>query len=77
MVELLRDFLCPMFDRQCEVCQEYIATHTITFFIANKEQQHFLCDDHYQEMESPKRFISLLDFPYFEEDLVLKELYPD
>lgn len=66
-----------MFDKVCEVCQEYIATHIITIYIKDKEQQHYLCDDHYQEMENPRRFISMLDFPITEEDSLLKDIYPD
>lgn len=72
-----RDKLCPMMDRVCEVCQEYLASHMITLYVGNREQNHYLCDDHYQEMENPRRFISLLDYPIPEEDTLLKEIYPD
>ena len=66
-----------MMDHLCEVCQEYIATHIVTVYSAKKACDHYLCEDHYLQMESPRRFLSLLDFPHNLEDPFLKEIYPD
>lgn len=66
-----------MMDHTCEVCKEYLATHMITIYVGDHEQDHYLCDEHYQQMENPRRFISLLDYPVTEEDSLIKEIYPD
>lgn len=64
-------------DHLCEVCQEYIATHVVTVFSPTKAYDHYLCDDHYEQMDNPRRFLSLLDYPLNLEDPFLKEIYPD
>ncbi len=66
-----------MMDHICEVCQEYIATHIVTVYSPTKSCDHYLCDDHYDQMENPRRFLSLLDYPLEIEDPFLKEIYPD
>lgn len=66
-----------MFDHVCDVCQEYLATHTVIVYSDDREQEHYLCDDHFDEMANPRRFLSMLDYPLETEENIFKEIFPD
>lgn len=66
-----------MIDRTCEVCNEYLATNIVKVYNEDGEQIHYLCDEHYEELENPRRLLSLLDFAGSLSEEVHKEIYPD
>lgn len=66
-----------MMDRLCDICQEYTATHQIAVYSPTKSCSHYLCDFDYQQMDNPRRFLSLLDFPVSIQDSLLKDFYQD
>ena len=68
-----------MNERICVVCQDYPAFHVIQVSTDDgAEYTHYLCQEHYQQIEDPKRFFSILDHQFPQEDFFISnEIFSD
>jgi len=68
-----------MIDKACIVCGEFPALHKITLTRNDQLITHYLCSVHFQDIQDPKRFFSILDdMPVKEEHFYdISEFYID
>lgn len=50
-----------MNEKVCIVCQDFPVFHTIQIIEEGQEKTQYLCSEHFQQIEDPKRFFSLLE----------------
>lgn len=69
-----------MNEKICVVCQDFPVFHTIQIIEGGKEKVQYLCSTHFQEIEDPKRFFSILDTHEIQippEEVLYTEVFSD
>lgn len=57
----LRLYYTGMIDKECIVCQDFPALHKVTITEGDTVSTHYLCATHFQEVQDPRKFFSMLD----------------
>lgn len=69
-----------MNEKTCVVCQDFPVFHKIQITTGDGEKTQYLCSVHFQEVEDPKKFFSLLEsneIPIPPDEVLYTEFFSD
>ena len=70
-----------MNEKVCMVCQDFPVFHKIQIVEEGRETIQYLCSEHFQEIEDPRKFFSLLqtdtDIRIPSEEVLYTEFFSD